>query len=88
MGDSDASYDFSDIAEFVDMLRAENSLVMGSRLRGKIKKGAMPTLHRWLGNPILTRIANLFFGTRLSDYHCGLRGFDRNTILSLDLQTT
>ena len=88
MGDSDASYDFSDIAGFVDMLRAEKSLVMGSRLRGEIKKGAMPTLHRWLGNPILTWIANLFFGTRLSDYHCGLRGFDRKTILSLDLQTT
>jgi len=61
---------------------------MGTRMRGEIKKGAMPTLHRRLGNPILTWIANLFFGTRLSDYHCGLRGFDRKTILSLDLQTT
>ncbi|MFV2044037.1 MAG: glycosyltransferase family 2 protein [Anaerolineales bacterium] len=88
MGDSDASYDFSDIAGFVDALRAGKLLVVGSRLRGEIKRGAMPTFHRWLGNPILTRLANLFFGTGLSDYHCGLRAFEREAILSLDLQTT
>ena len=88
MGDSDATYDFSEVREFVKALRAGNALVIGSRLRGEIKKGAMPILHRWLGNPILTRIANIFFGTSLSDYHCGLRGFERDAILSLDLKTT
>jgi len=88
MGDSDATYDFSEIKEFVTALRAGNALVIGSRLRGEIKKGAMPLLHRWLGNPILTRIANIFFGTRLSDYHCGLRAFERDAILSLGLKTT
>lgn len=88
MGDADASYDFSDIRGFIEALEAGTALVIGSRFRGKIMPGAMPFLHRWLGNPILTQLANLFFGTRLSDYHCGLRAFRRDTIMALDLQMT
>jgi glycosyltransferase involved in cell wall biosynthesis len=87
MGDSDASYDFSNIKPFVDNLRKGIQLVMGTRLRGEILPGAMPFLHRYLGNPILTRLANLLFKTKLSDYHCGMRGFDREAILGLGLTT-
>lgn len=87
MGDSDASYDFSDISRFVDELRKGSPLVMGSRLRGEIKDGAMPFLHRHLGVPLLTALGNLFFRIRLSDYHCGLRGFDREAIRGLHLRT-
>ncbi len=87
MGDSDASYDFSNIQSFVDNLRKGIQLVMGTRLKGKILPGAMPFLHRYLGNPILTRLANLLFKTGLSDYHCGMRGFNREEILRLGLTT-
>lgn len=87
MGDSDDSYDFSAIAPFVEQLDAGYDLVMGTRLKGEIKPGAMPVLHRYLGNPILTFIGNLFFNTHLSDFHCGMRAFRRNAILALDLQT-
>jgi glycosyltransferase involved in cell wall biosynthesis len=87
MGDSDESYDFSNIEPFVNHLREGIQLVMGTRLRGEILPGAMPFLHRYLGNPILTRLANLLFKTRLSDYHCGMRGFDREAILRLGLTT-
>ncbi len=88
MGDSDDSYDFSEIGRFVEKLREGHQLVMGTRLKGKILPGAMPWLHRWIGNPVLTWLANLFFGTRLSDYHCGLRGFDRQAIDTLGLNTS
>jgi glycosyltransferase involved in cell wall biosynthesis len=88
MADADDSYDFSEIAPFVEKLQAGYTLVMGSRFRGEIKPGAMPFLHRWLGNPILTGIGNLFFRNKLSDYHCGLRGFDKQAILNLNLRTT
>lgn len=88
MGDADDSYDFSAIAPFVERLRAGDDLVMGSRLRGTILPGAMPPLHRWLGNPVLTAIGNLLFRTRVSDYHCGLRGFSTERARALDLRTT
>jgi glycosyltransferase involved in cell wall biosynthesis len=88
MGDSDDSYDFSNIDVFIKKLRSGYDLVMGSRLKGKIKKGAMPFLHRYLGNPILTYLGNLFFNCGFSDFHCGLRGFSREALLSLDLRTT
>jgi glycosyltransferase involved in cell wall biosynthesis len=88
MGDADDSYDFSAIEPFVERLRAGDDLVMGSRLRGTILPGAMPPLHRWLGNPILTAIGNLLFRTRISDYHCGLRGFSTARARALDLRTT
>ena len=86
MGDSDDSYDFSRLDAFVEQLRAGYQLVMGNRYRGGILPGAMPPLHRYLGNPLLTAIGRLFFGSSCGDFYCGLRGFDRQAILSLDLQ--
>jgi glycosyltransferase involved in cell wall biosynthesis len=88
MADADDSYDWSDIVAFVTQLRNGASLVMGSRLKGKILPNAMPPLHRWLGNPILTFIGNLFFRSGVSDFHCGLRGFNTQAIRELDLHTT
>ncbi len=88
MGDSDDSYDFCDLDPFVGKLREGCQLVMGNRFRGGIKPGAMPLLHRYLGNPVLTTIGRLFFGSPCSDFHCGLRGFDREAILGLDLQAS
>jgi glycosyltransferase involved in cell wall biosynthesis len=87
MGDSDNSYDFTEIKPFMEHLRAGATLVMGSRLKGEIQSKAMPFLHRYIGNPILTFLANMFFRTKLSDYHCGLRGFRRLDILELNLRT-
>jgi glycosyltransferase involved in cell wall biosynthesis len=86
MGDSDDSYDFADLDAFVAKLRDGCKLVMGNRFRGGIKPGAMPLLHRYLGNPVLTKLGRLFFGSPCGDFHCGLRGFDREAILGLDLQ--
>src|SRR6266566_4512654 len=86
MGDSDDSYDFSRLDAFVERLRAGYQLVMGNRFRGGILPGAMPPLHRYLGNPLLTAIGRLFFRAGCGDFYCGLRGFDRRAILSLDLQ--
>lgn len=88
MGDSDGSYDFSALMPFVEKLRAGCKLVMGNRFRGGIKPGAMPLLHKYLGNPVLSFIGRLFFNNPSGDFHCGLRGFDRAAILALDLQTT
>ena len=88
MGDADDSYDFTDLMPFVERLRAGDELVMGNRFLGGIEPGAMPPLHKYLGNPVLTWIGRLFFGSPSGDFHCGLRGFDRQAILSLDLQTT
>jgi glycosyltransferase involved in cell wall biosynthesis len=87
MGDSDDSYDFSALELFVERLREGWQLVMGNRFQGGIKPGAMPPLHRYLGNPVLTGIGRLFFRSPSGDFHCGLRGFDRAAILDLDLQT-
>ena len=86
MGDSDDSYDFSLLDEFVEMLRGGSQLVMGNRFKGAILPGAMPPLHRYLGVPVLTAIGRLFFRSPCGDFHCGLRGFERSAILSLDLQ--
>ncbi len=86
MGDSDDSYDFGALAPFVAKLREGWQLVMGNRFKGGIKPGAMPALHRYLGNPVLTAIGRAFFHSPCGDFHCGLRGFDRNAILALDLQ--
>jgi glycosyltransferase involved in cell wall biosynthesis len=87
MGDSDDSYDFSELDEFVAKLREGFDLVMGNRFKGGIKPGAMPPLHRYLGNPVLTAIGRLFFPSPCGDFHCGLRGFNRNAILKLGLQS-
>lgn len=88
MGDADDSYDFSDLSAFVRELRAGRDLVMGNRFAGKIEDGAMPALHRYLGNPVLSLIGRVFFRTNIRDFHCGLRGFSRQRILDLRLHTT
>jgi glycosyltransferase involved in cell wall biosynthesis len=88
MGDSDDSYDFSRLDAFVTKLREGFQLVMGNRFKGGIAPGAMPALHRYLGNPVLSTIGRMFFSTPVRDFHCGLRGFDRNAILGLNLRTT
>jgi glycosyltransferase involved in cell wall biosynthesis len=88
MGDADDSYDFSQLDAFVAGLRGGAQLVMGNRFRGGIKPGAMPPLHRYLGNPVLTGIGRLLFRSPCGDFHCGLRGFDRAAIRSLHLRTT
>ncbi len=88
MGDSDDSYDFSAIMPFVEKLREGYDLVMGNRFRGGIQPGAMPPLHRYLGNPVLSGLGRLFFRTRIGDFHCGLRGFTKEAVLRMNLQTT
>jgi glycosyltransferase involved in cell wall biosynthesis len=88
MGDADDSYDFSDLAPFVEKLRAGYDLVMGNRFRGGIAPGAMPLHHRYLGNPVLTTIGRILFHSECKDFHCGLRGFRRDAIIALDLRTT
>ncbi|RKY10517.1 MAG: glycosyltransferase family 2 protein [Planctomycetota bacterium] len=86
MGDADSTYDFSEIKEFVRLLREGADLVMGSRLKGNIYPKAMPWLHRWVGTPALTKVINLFFNVRISDVNCGLRGFKKESIRKLDLK--
>lgn len=87
MGDCDDSYDFSALSSFVEELRAGYALVMGNRFKGGIKPGAMPPLHRYLGNPILTLMGRIFFGSKCGDSQCGLRGFSRQHIIDLDIHT-
>lgn len=86
MGDADDSYAFEALDGFLDRLRAGFELVMGNRFAGGIEPGAMPPLHRWLGNPVLSALGRLFFRTGVRDFHCGLRGFNRESILRLDLR--
>jgi len=88
MGDADDSYDFGRLEGFVAKLREGYPLVMGNRFRGGIRKGAMPLLHRYLGNPVLSFLGRLLFRNRVGDFHCGLRGFDREAVRSLHLTTT
>jgi glycosyltransferase involved in cell wall biosynthesis len=87
MGDADDSYDFARLEAFVEKLREGYPLVMGNRFAGGIEPGAMPRLHRYLGNPLLSFIGRLFFRARVGDFHCGLRGFDREALLGLGLRT-
>jgi hypothetical protein len=88
MADADDSYALDDIGGFLESLRAGNELVMGNRFQGGIEKGAMPFLHRWLGNPVLSRIGRLFFRIPVGDFHCGMRAFRRDKILELGLRTS
>jgi len=88
MGDSDDSYDFGNLTLFVQELRNGYDLVMGNRFKGGVAKGAMPFLHRYLGNPVLSFIGRLFFGSKAGDFHCGLRGFRQDIVSHLNLQTT
>ena len=88
MGDSDDSYDFSNLNAYLEKLREGFDLVMGNRFKGGIAKGAMPFLHYYLGNPVLSFIGKLFFGGGVNDFHCGLRGFRQDIVTVLNLQTT
>ena len=88
MGDSDNSYDWSALEPFVDKLREGYDLVMGNRFKGGIAPRAMPPLHRYFGNPLLTFIGRLFFNSPVGDIQCGLRGFSREAFERLDLQCT
>lgn len=87
MGDSDDSYDFSSLSPFLEKLRDGYDLVMGNRFKGKIMKGAMPPLHQYLGNPVLSGIGKLFFRSSCGDFHCGLRGFSKQAALKMDLRS-
>ncbi len=87
MGDADRSYDFSALDPFVAALRDGADLVMGNRFRGGIAPQAMPPLHRYLGNPVLSGIGRLFFRSPIGDFHCGLRGFRAEAIRGLGLAT-
>jgi hypothetical protein len=87
-GDADDSYDFERLDPFVEKLRQGHDIVMGNRFAGGIAPGAMPFLHRYLGNPVLSAIGKLFFRIRVNDFHCGLRGFDTVRIRELNLNAT
>jgi len=88
IGDADDSYDFTNLSPFLEKLRQGYDLVMGNRFQGGIKPGAMPVLHKYLGNPVLTWLGRLFFGSPCGDFHCGLRGFSKQAIEQLNLRTT
>ena len=85
MADADDSYDFSDLTPFMEKLRHGSDLVLGNRFLGGIEDDAMPILHRYFGNPVLSFIGRLFFTRNIGDFHCGLRGFDRKKIIALGL---
>src|ERR1700678_3126810 len=86
MADADDSYDFTDLDGFVDRLRRGFKILIGNRFQGKIKPGAMPLLNRYLGNPVLSLIGRTLFASPIGDFHCGLRGFERQAILGLNLR--
>ncbi|WP_430907158.1 glycosyltransferase family 2 protein [Maribacter sp. 2-571] len=88
MGDADDSYDFLGLMPYVVKLREGYDLVMGNRFKGGIKKGAMPFIHKYLGNPVLSFIGRLFFKIPIRDFHCGLRGFKKQSFIKMDLHTT
>ena len=89
IGDADDSYDFSNLGPFIEKLRQGHELVMGNRFRGGVKPGAMPLLHKYFGNPVLTGIGRLLFWyPACGDFHCGLRAFSREAALRMDLRTT
>jgi glycosyltransferase involved in cell wall biosynthesis len=88
MGDADDSYALDDISEFLKCLDSGFELVIGNRFKGGIKPGAMPFLHRYLGNPVLSFIGRLIFKVKIKDFHCGLRAFRRESILALNLKAT
>ena len=88
MGDADDSYDFTDLQPFIEKLRFGYDLVVGNRFTGGIKPRAMPALHRYLGNPVLSELGRLFFQSPCGDFHCGLRAFRKQSLLKMDLRTT
>src|SRR6266542_3488274 len=88
MGDADDSYDFSALGTFIEKLRGGADLVMGDRFAGGVLPGAMPPLHRYLGNPVLSAVGRLFFRSPVRDFHCGLRGFAKSAYERMHLRTT
>jgi glycosyltransferase involved in cell wall biosynthesis len=88
MADADDSYEFAHLPRFIDALNAGSDLVIGNRFRGEIKPGAMPPLHRYLGNPVLSALGRTLFGIPVGDFHCGIRAFRRDAIMTLGLRTT
>lgn len=88
MGDADDSYDFSNIMPFVEKLREGYELVMGNRFKGGIEKGAMPWSHKYIGTPVISFIGRLFYHSKIGDFNCGMRGYNRQSILNLDLKCT
>jgi len=88
VADSDDSYDFTDLQRFLEPLKNGTDFVIGSRLKGRIERGAMPWLHRYVGNPLLTHLLNTMYRTSISDAHCGMRSFTREAYEKMDLQTT
>lgn len=88
MGDADDSYDFEQLDGFVEQLRAGADLVMGNRFRGGIAPGAMPALHRYLGNPVLSTVGRVLFRSEVKDFHCGLRGFRKESMRALNLKSS
>ena len=88
MADADGTYPLHDLPAFVDLLESGDDLVLGSRFKGKIHRGAMPWAHRWIGNPVLTFILNVFYGVRVSDAHCGMRAIRRSAVPRLELHAT
>lgn len=88
MADSDDSYDFCHIPRFLEKLRAGSDLVMGNRFLGGIANNAMPLLHRYIGNPGLSRIGRLFFGSPCGDFHCGIRAFRKDSFQRMDIRST
>lgn len=87
MGDADDSYDFASLMPFVEKLREGYELVMGNRFKGGIKKGAMPPLHKYFGNPVLSFIGRLFYTSEIRDFYCGLRGYNAEAMRNLNLRT-
>lgn len=88
MGDADDSYDFSNLDLFVEKLQEGYDLVMGNRFWGGIEEGAMPWSHKYIGNPVLSMIGRILYRSKLRDWHCGLRGFNRESINALNLHCT
>ena len=87
MGDADLTYDFRELAPFVEQFRAGAEFVMGSRFKGNIEDGAMPHLHRYFGTPLTTWILNRIYHSRFTDIHCGMRGITREKLKQIDLKS-
>lgn len=86
MGDADGSYDFRALGPFLERLRDGHDVVLGNRFAGGIDAGAMPRLHRWVGNPALSGLGRLLFRAPVGDFHCGLRAFSRAAYDRMGLQ--
>lgn len=88
MGDADDSYDFLHLMPFLEKLREGYDLVMGDRFTGGIERGAMPWSHRYIGNPFLSFVGRKLYHSNVRDFHCGLRGYNRESILNLNLRAS